>query len=59
MQERDNKSLNSSVLEVVIAHLQEMRYGTGSEAPPRQKRRWVDVEPGNNCAIKLCFVCCY
>ena len=39
MQEGDNESLNSSASEVFIVYLQELRYGTGSEAPPRRKRR--------------------
>ena len=44
----DDERANTSVSDVFIAHLQEMRFGTEEEAAPRRKKRRLDVEPGKS-----------
>lgn len=45
----DEDSVNTSVAETFLAHLQEMRYGKDDEVTKRRKQR-LDVEPGKSVA---------
>ena len=47
-EDENQAAVNTSVSELVINHLQEMRYGTEEAAAPRRKKRCLDVEPGKS-----------
>ena len=46
--ETEDESINRSVSEVFVNHLQQLRYGGTEDAAPRRKTRRLDVEPAKN-----------
>ena len=46
--ETENESINRSVSEVFVNHLQGLRYGGTEDAAPREKKRRLDVELGKS-----------